>query len=273
MPATIARPQLINSAHWYKTDGEPCYTLPKADGKGEKTPDIRDARKLNLLPSVTTVLQVLAKPALNNWLIEQAVLAVLTSPHRPGEADDEYVNRIIHVEMVQDQERRAAADKGTAIHAALELYFLGKKDQIDPEILPWILPAAEHIGKSGELVCAERCLVGAGYAGRTDLILRTPSAWRVWDWKSTKTLPDPKYGAYPEHRLQLSAYGRAFLDMLPTEEMHKTVYVGNVYISTVDCGKFIVCETSDWFETFERGFRPLIEHWQWSKGYAPTQNR
>jgi hypothetical protein len=75
-----------------------------------------------------------------------------------------------------------------------------------------------------------------------------------------------------EHKLQLSGYGRAFLDSMPDDETTRRVYVGNVYISTVECGKFIILETPDWYETFERGFRPLVDFWQWSKGYAPEQD-
>jgi hypothetical protein len=271
--STAARPQQRNDAHWYKTNGDPCYELPKADGKGTKVPTITDAKKLNLVPSVTSILKLLDKPALTTWLIEQAVLAVVTSPRKPGEADDAYVYRILHVEMEQDKERRFAADKGTAIHNALELYFTGQKDLIGKEILPWIEPAALAIAGTGELVAAEKCLVGDGYAGRTDLILRNLQGWHVWDWKSSKNLPDPaKGGAYAEHRLQLSAYGNAFLSELPEEERQRRIYVGNVYISTVECGKFLILETPDWLETYERGFRPLVEHWQWAKGYAPVQD-
>ena len=53
--------------HWYKQDGSPCYEVPYADPKkGMRSTTIRDARKLNLVPSVTTILQVMDKPGLRS---------------------------------------------------------------------------------------------------------------------------------------------------------------------------------------------------------------
>src|SRR5690349_12080652 len=40
------------SAHWYTRSGEPMYTVTAKDGSQRKT-DLRDARKLGLVPSVT----------------------------------------------------------------------------------------------------------------------------------------------------------------------------------------------------------------------------
>ena len=104
-----------------------------------KVPTLADARKLNLLPSVTTVLRILDKPALNEWKIEQGVLAVMTTPQLPGEEMDAFIHRVLHVEKVQDQEGKKARDRGTDIHAALESYFLGR--EVSDELRPWIEPA------------------------------------------------------------------------------------------------------------------------------------
>jgi len=60
--------QKSESVHWYTKDGEPAYTIERADGKGFRNTTLRDAKKLGLLPSVTTILGVAAKPGLQNWL-------------------------------------------------------------------------------------------------------------------------------------------------------------------------------------------------------------
>ena len=226
---------------------------------------IRDARELDLLPSVTTVLRVLEKPALTAWKIEQAVLAVMTTPRREGEEDDDFVNRVINVEAQQDQERDAAAKRGRDGHQALEDLLQGR--DIDEDLKPWVYPAYEHIKSTcGMVRHTEHCLTGADYAGRTDSIWFAGfGTWHILDYKFTKKLPDPKKGAWPEHRLQLSAYGRAWLDM---GNEPARLMVGNVYVSTVDPGKFVVCETSDWFETYERGFRPVLEYWKWLNNFG-----
>ena len=46
------------SGHWYTRGGEPAYTVTGKNGK-ERNTTLRDARTMNLVPSVTTVLKVL----------------------------------------------------------------------------------------------------------------------------------------------------------------------------------------------------------------------
>src|SRR5512139_1672294 len=107
---TIARTTTPDSSHWYTTDGDPMYeVIAKSTGLPRNT-TLADARKLNLLPSVTTILKILHKQALVNWLIEQAVLAAMTTPRLPGEQDDAFIERVLHTERVQDQEAEAARD-------------------------------------------------------------------------------------------------------------------------------------------------------------------
>lgn len=75
-----------SASHWYFPDGSPLHEVERADGKGTRPTNLRDARKLGLYPSVTNILSVLAKPGLNAWKQEQAILAALTLPRRSGES-------------------------------------------------------------------------------------------------------------------------------------------------------------------------------------------
>ena len=80
------------------------------------------------LPSVTTILDVIAKPALGPWYAKQerryfetAMLEVLS---KPGARDPEYVLSAV-VDAVggvkaADREKQRAATIGTAIHAGIE---------------------------------------------------------------------------------------------------------------------------------------------------------
>jgi (2R)-ethylmalonyl-CoA mutase len=52
------------SSHWYSQDGSPAYRIIGKNGK-ERNTNVRDARELNLVPSVTTVLGLVAKPGLD----------------------------------------------------------------------------------------------------------------------------------------------------------------------------------------------------------------
>jgi hypothetical protein len=54
------------SGHWYTQEGEPMYTIIGANGK-ERNTTLRDAKKEGLVPSVTTIMGVVAKPALETW--------------------------------------------------------------------------------------------------------------------------------------------------------------------------------------------------------------
>lgn len=67
------------STHWYDQNGEPRYTVPYADPKkGFRNTTLRDAKKMGLVPSVTTILGVANKPALNRWKENQILLAAMT---------------------------------------------------------------------------------------------------------------------------------------------------------------------------------------------------
>lgn len=266
---TAARTTARKDSHWYTLTGEPRYEIiGKTTGKPRPV-TLRDAREGQLVPSVTTILKLLHKQGLVDWMIEQAVLACLTSPRKEGEAMDAFVERVLHVEKVQEQEGLIARDKGTEIHNALEDYFTGI--EIPEDIKPWIMPAIEALEKYGDVAATEKILVGEGFAGKTDLIMEAAVNWWVWDYKTTKKLPDPtKGGAWSEHRLQLSAYARAYTDLLnDSAPQNKPVRTANIYISTVDCGKFVICEHPEWETCFAEGFAPLVTHWQWANNYRP----
>lgn len=286
--STVANVNRSEGSHWYYPDGRPCYELPKADGKGMKSPTLADARKLNLFPGVSTILKVLHKEALVNWLVEQAVLAVLTTPRaiiatadpKTGkvterkETDDEFTKRVLSEDRVQDQESQIARDRGTEIHNALDS--LCKGEAVSDEMAPWIAPAFNAVAKYGTILSTEVSIVGEGYGGRIDILQHNPELIWVWDWKTSKKLPDPKKGgAYKEHQLQLAAYAKAVqLDIWKKTSKTPKIRTGNVYISTVTTGEFVICEHEDtkennWLRTFDMGFRPLVAHWQWANNYRP----
>lgn len=257
MSATVARPQTSQSAHWYSSDGKPMHTIMgKTTGKPRPT-TIKDARELDLVPSVTTILKALHKPELQNWIVEQACLAVLTSPRQRDEALDEFVHRILHEEKQQDQERDAAAQRGTDIHQGIADALQGKEASSD--LLPWIYPILDHL-KPHIIRHCEHPVVGKGYAGTVDLITGE-SMVDVWDFKTTKKLPEK--GSWNEHRLQLAAYAEAL-------EVNGFIVrsTWNIYISTLEPGKFVVWENPDWQETFDEGFEPILRYWQWANDFS-----
>ena len=65
------------SGHWYDQDGQPKYTIIGANGK-ERNTTLRDAKREGFVPSVTTIIGMIAKPSLENWKIDQALKSALT---------------------------------------------------------------------------------------------------------------------------------------------------------------------------------------------------
>jgi hypothetical protein len=239
--------------HYYcpKT-AEPRHYVEKKDGTGQRPTTVRDARANGWFPSVTTILKGLSKPQLERWKMVQAATAVLTSPRVDGEDLDAFMERVLFADKEQDQEAIIAADRGTEIHAALEMAMQGK--QISEEIASWVRPAVDALKTYGKVHATEQILVGCGYAGKTDLILEAPDAYWIFDAKSTKKLP-PK-AAWDDHVAQCAAYALAFR---PPQE--KPIKTANIYISTIDCGKFVIWEHEHWASESE-AFMHLVSYWQ-----------
>ena len=184
-----------SAGHWYcaKT-GEARYTLIGANGK-ERATTVRDARKLGLVPSVTTILKQAAAPRLVNWMKEQVAKAAYSERPREGESEADYLARIL---PLAEEVARKARDKGTEIHGAIE--------NLDRHG-----PYADHVGAFFDAVnswCGvtewdhERSFASPlGFGGKLDL--SCPGF--VLDAKTTdKDLADLK--TWPDHRRQLAAY-------------------------------------------------------------------
>ena len=184
-----------SAGHWYcgKT-GEARYTIIGANGK-ERNTTVRDARKLGLVPSVTTILKSAAAPNLVKWMKEQVAKAAYSERPREGESEADYLARIL---PLAEEVARKARDKGTEIHGAIE-----RLDRHGPY--------SAHVDAAMEVVSewagmmdwdSERSFASSlGYGGKLDL----SAPGFVCDFKTTdKPLADLK--TWPDHRRQLAAY-------------------------------------------------------------------
>ena len=247
---TVTAPRASESNHWYTRDGVPMYTVEAAKG-GQRATTLRDARKLNLVPSVTTILNVAAKPALTNWLQQQVLLAALTLPRRPDEPEKEYIDRIINDSKEQG---RSAADAGTDIHASIQGHYEGQPTgKHQQSVDACTIAIREHFGDA--IWISERAFAHeAGFGGKCDLFCAgTLNA--VVDIK-TKEFSDPaKVDAYDEHLMQLAAY-RVGLGI-------PTARAANVFVSRNVEGLVVVKEWTA--EDLDRGwamFLNLLSFWQ-----------
>lgn len=195
------------SSHWYYRDGTACHeVIAKTTGLPRPT-TVADARKLNLVPSVTNILNMKSKPALDVWKQDNAIMAALNTPRNPGEPED-----VWHSRIAEESERigREAAELGTMIHEQIEQYVTEGACLGNPEIVKLVEPTIEWIKENvGEVIQAEQSVVGQiGYAGRLDLYAIMKTGRRaIIDFKSQKLKGKPKPGFYKEWEMQLSAYG------------------------------------------------------------------
>jgi hypothetical protein len=248
MTIVAKEPRASESNHWYTRDGVPMYTVPsKKDGSPRNT-TLRDARTMSLIPSVTTVLNVAAKPALTQWLQRQVLMAALTLPKRDGEPEADYIDRII---SDSKEEGKAAANAGTDIHTSIQGYYENKPDGKHIEHVKATIEAIDHHFGKQEWVSERAFGHDEGFGGKVDLFC--PIA--VVDIKSKEFTDPDKVGAYDEHLMQLAAY-RIGLG-LPTARC------ANVFVSRNVPGLVTIREWTE--EDLQQGwamFLHLLRYWQ-----------
>ncbi len=255
--------------HWYDKQGAAVYEVPRVKGGGMRPTTLADARKLGLVPSVTTILSCAAKPGLEAWKAKQILEAALTLPRLQDETLDDYATRIIEDSKAQG---RKAAERGTELHAAIELYISNPHTKPFPDgCFQW----KEHLQKleatlkqygidifSGntEHSFASRL----GYGGKID--------WHndeiVLDFK-TKANLEPKRLAYDEHCWQLSAYSIGLTEQRSYQFLNRPPITrcANVFVGIDDCQVRI----HEWEEPdITKGFlafNHLLEFWKITKNY------
>jgi hypothetical protein len=230
------------------------YQVEGANGKIRNT-TLRDARKHNLVPSVTTILGVAAKPGLEKWKMQQVLFASLTLPRREGETEESYLERIMEDSKEQG---RAAADEGTKIHAAIQQYYEGQKDYSHTEHVAGVEKVLAKEFGAQNWVCEQAFAHDMGFGGKCDMYAKSiddSSVGIILDIK-TKEFTDPeKVEGYDEHLMQLAAY-----------RMGLNMFFGrcaNVFVSRNVPGLVVVKEWSD--DELHKGwmmFTKLLRFWQ-----------
>jgi RecB family exonuclease len=139
---------------------------------------------------------------------------------------------------------------------------------ISMDMRRWIEPAYKYLTSiiEGARVETEVTVVGNGYAGRIDLKIKRGNCVVIVDFKTCKAIPKEPY---TEHSLQLAAYARAVWRDSGIDDV--SIKTMNLYISTLKEGEFVAYQNPPWAETYLRGFRPLVQFWQWQNSYVPNQ--
>ena len=224
-----ARPSESN--HWYAKDGTPAYTVTAKNGEQRST-TLRDAKKMGLLPSVTTIMKAAASPGLEAWKLNQMMLAALTLPRAEGEGEESFIKRI---QADSKDQARKAAERGTQVHTAIEQFFDG---QINANDLPYLEPVYKAVNDTfGNLVWAVEKSFAAksGFAGKVDLHSRDGEGV-VADFKTKEFTSDTleKVAGFDENVMQLAAYRKGL--KLPNARC------ANIFVSVTEPGLVVVKE-------------------------------
>lgn len=247
----IAREE--DGAHWYdRRTGKPVYEVPlKTDPTRTKSPTLREARVLDLVPGATRITREKSRPGLQAWIIDQHIGAALTLPSIEGETMDERAKRVIRDAKAQVEK---ASSFGARMHEAIELHLSGSSDFLSglltsdivffAGVQSW-LDANPIEVENLEFTFANRVL---GYGGRLDAVGRIdlsglglakdgPAFRRcIFDWKTQATVKDKPFRHYVEQGMQLIGYKRGqYAD--PDEFEQDDSLLFNLMISSTEPGR------------------------------------
>ena len=223
------------SGHWYHRDGTPCYEIEGKGGKMRPT-TLRDARKLGLVPSVTSIIRLAAAPGLVNWQIEQAILASLTLPRVEGETDEQFIAR---VRKDAAEQALKARERGTQIHAWIQEHFSGVWSD-EAKLFIDSVQATLFAATQQEWWESEASFATDRYGGKCDL--HCPGY--LIDIKTTdKDLGNLKL--WPEHEMQLAAYIKGLWQV-------NIRRAGILFVNSITAESRLIWATQ---EELERGWR------------------
>ena len=240
------------SLHWYTKTGNPAYSVEAKNGSRRPT-TLRDAKKLGLIPSVTTIIRCAASPGLEAWKLNQMLLAALTLPRRDEEPEESFVSRIISDSREQ---AKLAAERGSMVHAKLENFFETRvaDEESAPIVLATDLKISEHFG---DLNWAPEKSFGheLGFGGKVDLH-STDGDGVVIDFKTKEFTSEQleKAQGFDEHVMQLASY-RVGLGI-------PSARCANVFVSVTEPGLVVIREWEA--KELERGwkmFQSLLDFW------------
>lgn len=246
--------------HWYDSEGRACHTVIGTNGK-ERATTLRDARKLVLYPSVTSILAIQDKINLTRWLINELVSWCIDNPYHPHD----YINTSVYVKRAfigMRSKGKLASERGTEIHNKLEDYY--KTGRICPIDADYITPAIELIGKefgsrdwkSETTFCNQK----HGYAGSVDLHCSDI----VIDFKTKDKTDIKDMVQYIDHKMQLAAYQEGL-------ELKANTRRFNLFISInpETPGKCVLRECTE-YDKYIDMFKLLSNFWHLKNNLYPT---
>jgi hypothetical protein len=254
------------AGHWYTATGLPAYEIEGKNGELRPT-TLRDARKLNLYPSVTTIMRCADAPALNRWKQQQILMSALTLPRLDDETTEAYAARIV---KDADEQSNKARDIGSLIHGCIERCLL--QGAYDDAYASHVEGSLEALGGwcGLESIRPEKSFCHPlGFGGKVDvhkkpeIDLNVNHPGFVADFKSKDFDSDNLPLTYENHAMQLAAYREGF-DMPDAR-------CAIIFVSTKVPGLTHLVEIGS--DELTRGwemFKALLSFWQLKNRYAPN---
>ena len=238
--------------YWYDRNGTRIYSIVGKNGK-ERKATLRDAKTHGYYPPVNKILRVAAKPELENWKKEQALLSALTLPRLPGESEISFMRRAIEDSQKESQETAMA---GARIHKAIEDGFM--KGVMSPIFIAVRNSLIDSLGEQQWI--AEKSFVHEdGFGGTVDLYCEKI----IVDFKTKDNLQDkdPNKLVYDEYGMQLAAYSHGLM-------LHRPKRV-SVFIDRKDHNlikSYVWGEDS--YDRHLQMFLTLLQYWKLSNKFC-----
>lgn len=246
--------------HWYQLNGDSCHTVIGKNGK-ERGTTLADARKLNLVASVTNIMDIQSKPALINWIQNQVLEAAMASPYAVGIDRDTWKKNIINKSREIGEK---AAKRGNEIHDSMEAYFkegtYDYNEDYTREAINLILKEFPNYFWIAEASFAHK----DGFGGRVDLHgYNSAGDTVIIDFK-TKDKTDVKdMSQFDDHCIQLAAYQVGL--GLPENTRRFNLFI-SINPETPGLCRLVECEK---FDKYKKIFYALLNLWKCKNNYFP----
>lgn len=211
-------------SHYYTNDGTPMHYVPNASKPGElRETTIRDARKLNLNPSVTTITKIVDQgTTLTDWQIKQALYAALVHPNgfpkcalQPdgsiNEKDPAFEAWAKDCMMDARRQVEVKAERGSILHDAM-MKAHHDYDSIEPQYhahVDGMFELLERTFGKRRWVAERNFAHPLGFGGSVDLQTEDDEEEQIildYKFKDFDEDREAKYFIYDSHRMQLGAY-------------------------------------------------------------------
>ena len=246
-----------SSYHWYDRDG-----------KAHHDAGLREARKLGLLPSPTTIMGVLNQPGLTAWKQNNILKAALdvTDAQKEGSDLDQLAKQVVEDLYQQNSQ---VTDRGTAIHLGAEQILKDEEwDTADQQLVAlneWAQSNVLDVRFTEEvLVNNER-----GYAGTMDALIEHREHGLIGiDYKSQNCKQNAKGDYKPAYYKTWPLQGAAYRECIDRELPFMSVVVNKN-------GPEIFEKRWD-DEVVDKAFDAFLNlHaiWCWEKNYYPGEKK